>query len=194
MAPAIAGRGTEFQQHCYIGAVTSGQDPGAFTGLGTQLRHVLDLMEADISGVLADLGLPDYRPRFSPIVRALVALGPLPIRELARAVSVTHSAASQTVAEMNRRGFVMLIPGSDARQRVVHLTDRARQALPSIQAEWDATESAAGQLDAELPFPLSELVPAIASALERKPFRQRMTESPWAAGHPEFTASLAAPA
>ena len=170
----------------------SSQEPGAFTGLGTQLRHVLDLMEADISGVLADLGLPDYRPRFSPIVRALVALGPMPIREIAHAVSVTHSAASQTVAEMNKRGFVTLVPGSDARQRVVHLTDRARQALPLIQAEWDATKSAAEQLDAELPFPLSELVPAIAAALERKSFRQRMTNSAWAAGHPAFRVSIAA--
>jgi DNA-binding MarR family transcriptional regulator len=165
--------------------VTFWEEPGAFTGLGTQLRHVLELMESDIAAVLEDLGLPDYRPRFSPIVRALVALGPMPIGELARAVSVTHSAASQTVAEMNRRGFVTLVPGSDARQRVVHLTDRATQALPSIQAEWDATKAAADQLDAELPFPLSELVPAIAAALKRKSFRQRMTESLWATNHPE---------
>jgi DNA-binding MarR family transcriptional regulator len=162
-------------------------EPAAFTGLGTQLRHVLDLMEADIASVLADLGLPDYRPRFSPIVRALVALGPMPIREIARAVSVTHSAASQTVAEMNRHGFVTLVPGRDARQRIVHLTERTRQALPLIQAEWDATAAAASQLDAELPFPLSELVPAIAAALQRKPFRQRMTESAQAAGHAPVT-------
>ncbi|MDR2988603.1 MAG: MarR family transcriptional regulator [Nocardiopsaceae bacterium] len=174
--------------------MAASQHPGAYSGLGTQLRHVLDQMEADIAGVLADLGLPDYRPRFSPIVRALVALGPMPIRELARSVSVTHSAASQTVAEMNRRGFVTLVPGSDARQRVVHLTDRATQALPSIQAEWEATQAAADQLDAELPFPLGELVPAVAAALERKSFRRRMTESAWAAGHPEFTASLTASA
>jgi DNA-binding MarR family transcriptional regulator len=141
---------------------------------------VLDLMEADIASVLADLGLPDYRPRFSPVVRALVALGPMPIRELARAVSVTHSAASQTVAEMSKRGFVTLVPGRDARQRVVHLTERTRRALPSIQAEWEATSAAAAQLDSELPFPLSDLVPALAAALARKPFRQRMA----AAGHP----------
>ena len=159
------------------------QETGAYSGLGTQLRHVLDLMEADIAGVLTDLGLPDYRPRFSPIVRALVALGPLSIRDLASAVFVTHSAASQTVAEMNRRGYVTLVPGRDARQRVVHLTERTRQALPAIQAEWDATSAAAAQLDAELPYPLSELVPAIAAALERKPFRQRMAESA-PAGHP----------
>jgi DNA-binding MarR family transcriptional regulator len=152
-------------------------EPGAYTGLGTQLRHVLDLMEADVAAVLAELGLADYRPRFSPIVRALVALGPLSIRDLASAVSVTHSAASQTVAEMSRRGYVTLVPGRDARQRVVHLTEKARQAMPAIQAEWDATSAAAGQLDAELPFALADLIPAIAAALERKPFRQRMAEA-----------------
>jgi len=166
-------------------------EPGAFTGLGTQLRHVLDLMEADIASVLADLGLPDYRPRFSPAVRALAATGPMSIRELARAIAVTHSAASQTIAEMNRRGFVTIVPGQDARQRVVHLTDRTRQALPVIQVEWDATRSAADELDAELPFPLSALVPAIASALERKSFRARMSDSSWAGRHPEFSAALA---
>ena len=57
------------------------------TGLGTQLRHVLDLMDGDIATVLADLGVAGYRPRFSPVVRALVALGPVPIRELASAIS-----------------------------------------------------------------------------------------------------------
>lgn len=159
------------------------EEPGAFTGLGTQLRHVLDLMEADIASVLADLGMPDYRPRFSPIVRALVAHGPMPIRELARAVSVTHSAASQTVAEMSKRGYVILMPGRDARQRVVHLTELTLQALPAIQAEWDATSAAAAQLDAELPFPLSDLVPALAAALARKPFRQRMADAATADGH-----------
>ena len=169
------------------------QDAGAFTGLGTQMRHVLDLMDADVAEALADLGLGDYRPRFSPIVRALVGLGPMPIRELARVVSVTHSAASQTVAEMSKRGFVRLVPGQDARQRVVHLTERTTMALPLIQAEWEATQAAAEQLDSELPFPLHELVPAIARALERKPFRQRIAESAPSTAHPALIAALAKP-
>ena len=67
-------------------------------------------MDADIATVLADLGTPGYRPRFSPVVRALVALGPVPIRDLASALGVTHSAASQTVAQMAGRGFVALQP------------------------------------------------------------------------------------
>lgn len=164
--------------------------PGALVGLGTLLRHVLDEMDGDIASVLADLGTPGFRPRFSPVVRALVALGPVPITELARAMSVTHSAASQTVAQMRARGFVLIEPGEDARQRVVHLTDKARALLPAIEAEWAATASATAEMDAELPFPLADLVPAIAAALRRRSFRQRMLDSPWAQDHPDFAAAL----
>lgn len=169
-------------------------EPGTapLVGLGTLLRHVLDEMDDDIATVLMDLDMPGYRPRFSAIVRALVALGPVPIRDIAHATAVTHSAASQTVAEMARRGFVVLKPGADARQRVVHLTAKTRALLPKIEAEWAATASAAAEMDAELPFPLAELVPAIAAALRRRSFRRRILESAWAAEHPEFTARLAA--
>ncbi|HYK30000.1 MAG TPA: MarR family transcriptional regulator, partial [Streptosporangiaceae bacterium] len=129
-------------------------------GMGTLLRHLLDQMDNDIAGVMADLGTPGYRSRFSPIVRALVALGPVPIRDLAAAIGVTHSAASQTVAQMAERGLVVLKPGEDARQRVVQLTSKARALLPKIEAEWAATASAAAEMDAELPFPLAEMIPA----------------------------------
>jgi DNA-binding MarR family transcriptional regulator len=169
-----------------------GTSPGSVTGLGTQLRQLLDLMDAEIATVLTDLGVTGYRPRFSPVVRALVALGPVPIRELASAISVTHSAASQTVAQMRARKLVVLKPGEDARHRVVHLTAKARALLPKIEEEWAATASAAAEMDAELPFALAALVPAIAAALEQRSFRQRITESPWARDHPEFTAALAA--
>jgi DNA-binding MarR family transcriptional regulator len=164
----------------------------SLAGLGTLLRHVLEEMDGDVATVLSDLGMAGYRPRFSPVVRALVKLGPVPISDLARAIRVTHSAASQTVAQMADRGFVALRPGEDARQRVVHLTAKARALLPKIEAEWAATASAAAELDAELPFRLAELVPAIAEALERRSFRQRILESAWAQEHPEFVAALAA--
>ena len=167
-------------------------EPGSLVGLGTLLRHVLDEMDGNVATVLADLGTPGYRPRFSPVVRALVVLGPAPIRDLARAIGVTHSAASQTVAQMRSRGFVVIEPGEDARQRVVHLTAKTRAILPKIDAEWAATASAAAELDDELPFPLAELVPAIVAALARRPFRQRMLESAWATGHPDVAAAIAA--
>ncbi|MEC3978859.1 MarR family winged helix-turn-helix transcriptional regulator [Amycolatopsis sp. H20-H5] len=151
-------------------------------GLGTRLRHVLELLEGDVAKFEEDLGLEDYRPRFTPVVRALVAEGPLSIRDLAEAMAVTHSAASQTVAQMAKRGLVALEAGVDARQRIVSLTPKTRALTPVLESEWAAASEAAGQLEAELPYPLTDLLTAIVEALDRKPFRDRIAETPSARG------------
>ncbi len=165
--------------------------PSASPLLGTQLRHVLELLDSDVAGVYAELGLDEYRPRFSPFVRALVAEGPRAIRDLARTVGVTHSAASQTIAQMSRCGLVTLEAGDDARERIVHLTPKARALLPLVDAEWAATSAAAAALDAELPFPLSELLLAAVQALERRPFRRRIAAAARAQGAGSPLAALA---
>jgi DNA-binding MarR family transcriptional regulator len=155
-------------------------------GPGTRLRHVLEVLDGDVAQVYADLGLQDYRPRFSPVVRALVALGPSSIRDLAGAIGVTHSAASQTVAQMAKTGLVSLEPGADARERIVHLTDRTRSLLPVINAEWAATAAAAAEMDGELPVPLGEMLTAILRAVERRPMRERIGDAARALGAPEL--------
>jgi DNA-binding MarR family transcriptional regulator len=160
-------------------------------GLGTRMRHVLELLESDIAKVSADIGLTDYRPRFSPVVRALVVLGPSSIGDLARAIGVTHSAASQTVAQMSGRGLVTLEPGADARQRIVRLTAKTCALLPLIDAEWAATGVAAAELDAELPAPLGEILTAIIRAVQRRPFRQRIADAARALGDPALAPLLA---
>lgn len=143
--------------------------------IGTRLRHVLELLDGDVAKVYLDAGLPEYRPRFSPIVRTLVAEGPLSISALAAAVGVTHSAASQTVAQLNRAGFVTLEPGTDARQRIVHLTAKTRDLLPTIEAEWQATTAALSELDKELSVPLTQLLDEVVTAIGRRSFHQRIT-------------------
>ncbi|MEU1814796.1 helix-turn-helix domain-containing protein [Streptomyces roseifaciens] len=145
--------------------------------LGTRLRHLLELLDGDVGAVYADLGLDGFRPRFTPVVRALAASGPGTIRDLARAVGVTHSAASQTVARMAEEGLVVLAPGRDARQRVVRLTARAEALLPVLDAEWAATAAAAAEFEAELSYPLSTLVTEALDALRWRPMRQRIAEA-----------------
>lgn len=142
--------------------------------IGTRLRHLLELLDGDVAKIYTELGLAEFRPRFVPFVRVLVADGPQAIRDLALAVGVTHSAASQTVNHMARQGLVTLRAGADARQRIVHLTAEAQALLPLLDAEWAATEAAAAELDAELPMPLSTLVEQAIQALETWPFRDRI--------------------
>ncbi|MFJ6673654.1 MarR family winged helix-turn-helix transcriptional regulator [Actinosynnema sp. NPDC091369] len=144
--------------------------------LGTRLRHLLDLLEGDVTRVYADLGLPDFRPRYTPVIRLVHTRGPQSIRDLADTIGVTHSAISQTVNQMRRDGLVDLKPGDDARTRIVHLTDHARAILPTLDAEWTATTAVARDLDAELPYPLTTLIDAALRALQDKPLRDRITE------------------
>ena len=146
-------------------------------GLDARLRGLLEAMDADVALALSDLGVRDYRTRYSAVVRYVDEHGPSTIRKLADRLRVTHSAASQTVAEMERRGWVELRAGDDARQRLVRLTTKARRTLPAINAEWDATEAAAAALDAELPYSLSALIDDLAAALERRRFRDRIADA-----------------
>jgi DNA-binding MarR family transcriptional regulator len=143
--------------------------------VGTLLRHVLELLDGDVAKVYEEQGLSEYRPRFSPVVRALLAEGPLPVRDLAATVGVMHSAASQTAAQMARAGLVTHTPDPrDARRRLIGLTPKAHALLPQIEAEWDATVAAMAELDAELSVPLADVLTEVAEAVRRRPFRERI--------------------
>ena len=144
---------------------------GAFLG---QLRASLDAMAADVAQTLGDLGLTDYRPRFSAVIRVVAADGPSTIRHIAERMNTTHSAGSQTVSDMASRGLVELRSGSDARQRVVHLTRKAQRLRPVLDAEWTATTAAVRELSAELSAPLETIARELADALQRRAFRDRI--------------------
>lgn len=146
-------------------------------GLGTRLRVLLESMDADVGLALADLGLRDYRTKYSAVVRRIAESGPASIRQIADALGITHSGASQMVAEMERRGLLELRAGADARQRLVRLTPKARRLLPAINAEWEATDAASAALDAELPYPLSRLIDDLEAALDRRRFRRRIADA-----------------
>jgi len=150
------------------------QTPAPYRGLGTLLRHLIELLDGDVEQAYRDLGLP-YRPRFTPVVRALMESEPRSIRDIADHSGLTHSAVRQTVAEMSRAGLVSLVwDKADGRARLARLTERCRGMLPRLKRQWDATNSAADGLDQELSGSLREVVTEAIAALERSPFRKRI--------------------
>ncbi len=133
-------------------------------------------MEADIAALYAERGLSGVRPRFAyPLIR-LAHRGPMTIRDLAESLDRTHSALSQTVAAMREEDLVETVPGPDARTRVVRLTERGRDLVPFLEAEWRATEDAAEALDAELPVHLADYIEAMTARLAQRGFRERIAE------------------
>lgn len=140
------------------------------------LRLLLSAMDNAILELYAEAEIMDFRSRYTaPLIR-LGRQGPMTIRALASAVDVTHSAMSQTVAAMKRADLIRTTSGADARTRQVDLTDRGRELLPFLEAEWRATEAAVIEIEGEIPYALSQVVRDIEEVLERRSFRDRLDD------------------
>ncbi len=141
--------------------------------LGTLLHHLIELLDGDVQAAYTTAGLA-WRPRYTPVLRGLMSLGPASIKALALKIGISHSAVSQTVAQMVKDHLVELKPGADARERIVALTPKAQAMVPALQRQWAAVNAAADALDAELSAPLSGVIREAITALNQRPFGQRI--------------------
>jgi DNA-binding MarR family transcriptional regulator len=144
--------------------------------LGTQLRHLVELLDGAVVAAYAEQGLA-YRPRYTPVMRALLAQAPAPatLGQLAASAGITQPAATQTVALMVKEGLVAVQAGSvDARQKLVTLTDAGRALVPALEQCWAATAAAAASLEAELDHPLSVTIEQAIDALAATSFGARI--------------------
>jgi len=149
--------------------------PSAAT-LGTLLRHLIEILDGAVEQAYEVLPLA-YRPRYTPVMRTLLELGPVSIRTISLRAGITHSAVSQTVSQMAKHGLVNLRPGDDARERVVTLTPAAEAMVPVLKRQWAVTAAAAQTLDEELSMPLSQLLREAIEALEERPFSERLAST-----------------
>jgi DNA-binding MarR family transcriptional regulator len=140
------------------------------------LRLLQASMDADIARLYSDQHIDGLRPSFVMELLRLHARGPMTITELAESVGRTHSALSQKVAAMRAAGWVQTPTGEDARSKKVTLTDETRAIVGRLAAEWRATEAALAELEAEIPYPLSQAVADIEQALARRSFHDRIAE------------------
>ena len=131
-------------------------------------------MDEGIAQVYRERGIEDLRPRFTKPLIKLAHLGPMTIRALADAIGGTHSATSQTVAAMRSTGYIRTAPGSDARTREVVLTEKAEALIPFLVDEWRATEAAVAELDAAVPYPMTQVVADLERALAERSFTDRV--------------------
>ena len=149
--------------------------PALQPGLGSQIRRLIDLLDDAVSEAHDYAGL-HYRPRYTPVMKALASGAALTIGQIADAARITQPAATQTVALMVKDGFVDVAPGlEDARQRVAMLTKAGRALMPRLEAAWQATDRAAESLDAETALSLA--IQAALVALERKSFGERIRDA-----------------
>ncbi len=152
--------------------------------LGSRVRSLIERLDGEVEAAYAASGL-DWRPRYTPVLRTLMGLGPTSIKAVAVEIGVSHSAVSQTVSQMARDGLVVLKPGKDARERIVVLTAKTEAMIPALQRQWAATNAAADQLDAELSAPLSAVLGEAIEALNQRRFGERIAAAAAALAAPD---------
>ncbi len=144
-------------------------------GLGTQLAHLLEQLDSAVQAAYTSAGLT-MRPRYTPVIRALIEHEPSMIGQIAAMAGISQPAATQTIALMVKDGLISSTAGpDDARQRLIRFTQKGRDLLPEIQTTWAATKQAADSLDNDLRLPLSDVLAEAIAALEKKSFEQRIS-------------------
>lgn len=148
-----------------------------FVRFGTQLRHLLEICEAGVALSYRDAGI-NYIPRYTPVLRALLAQEPLTVGGIAAAARMTQPAVTQTVALMVQDGLLMAKRGTDdARQRLIRLTRKARTMVPTIQSCWDETAAAHWAFEDEIGVPLSQYLDVAIAALEKRSMAARIADA-----------------
>jgi DNA-binding MarR family transcriptional regulator len=143
-------------------------------GLGTQLRHLIELLDGAVAEEYSRESL-NYRPWYTPVMQALMARSPLSVTEIAKTAGITQPAATQTISLMMREGLLVSeVSREDSRQKFIKMTRSGRDLLPRLQKCWEAVTAAANSLDADLPFPLSRLLHLAIEALANEPFGRRI--------------------
>lgn len=149
-------------------------DPSAAAGRWDDLHALLRHIDGEIEWLYKQRAASAIRSRFAyPMIR-LHHAGPMNVTALAESLGRSQSALSQTLSTMIKDGLVHTTPGEDARTRVVQLSERGRELIPMLEAEWRATEAMVAELDDELSCPLSAIVAELRELVERRPIRERL--------------------
>jgi DNA-binding MarR family transcriptional regulator len=157
----------------YYGAVS--EDP-TLASCWRPLRLQQQEMDDELARVYAEARVEGLKTSWVMELLRLHYSGPMTITELAESVQRTHSAMSQKVAAMRTAGWVRTTTGPDARSKKVTLTDKATAIIDVLAAEWRATEAAIQEIEAELPFSITDYVAAVEEARRRKSFHDRVVQ------------------
>jgi DNA-binding MarR family transcriptional regulator len=151
--------------------------PHTAASFGAALRRLIDHLDSALEQAYRDDGL-DFRPRYTPVIRALMDDGPHTLTMLAERIGVSHSATSQTVSQMRLAGLVVVTRGEDdARQRIVALSRLAKAMQPRLEEHWHAARVATAVLDTETGGVLVEVINRANAALARRPLGERLADA-----------------
>ncbi len=142
--------------------------------LGTRLKRLGELLQADVQRVLDELD-PPVAAAQHPLLAALDRLGPLSVGELAQAVGISQPGVTRSLGQMAALGLVAIEqPEDDQRRRIVSLSpDGARLVEVAKRDAWPRIKATVAELCEGLSGPLLDQLAALEDALAAAPLASR---------------------
>ena len=148
--------------------------------LGSRLRRVSEQFFSEINKIYQAKNIA-FEASWFPVFYRLSQEPAISIRHLANELQVSHSAMSQLVSHLRKKGF-LITEGSDedARKQVISLTSAGEALLDQVLPVWNEIKVAMYTLEQENPAAANFLqsLEALEDALNANPLSERVINAP----------------
>jgi DNA-binding MarR family transcriptional regulator len=148
-----------------------------FLVFGSRLRRLSEYFLMEVNKVYEQEGIP-FDASWFPVFYVLSRQQPMPLIDIADTLEVSHSAVSQLVTSLRKKGLVKTAPcPDDGRRQLVALTKKGEELLQQVQPIWEAitvamTDLASANKQSKL---LLEGIAQVEQAVQQTPLSMRIS-------------------
>jgi len=113
---------------------------------GSRLRRLSEYFLMEVNKVYEQAGIP-FDASWFPVFYLLSKQQPVPMIDISEQLEISHSAVSQMVTNLKKKGLLKTTPcKEDGRRQLVAFSKKGEELLQQIQPVWDAITEAMNEL------------------------------------------------
>ena len=113
---------------------------------GSRLRRLSEYFLMEVNKVYEQAGIP-FDASWFPVFYLLSKQQPVPMIDISEQLEISHSAVSQMVTNLKKKGLLKTTPcKEDGRRQLVAFSKKGEELLQQIQPVWDAITGAMNEL------------------------------------------------
>jgi DNA-binding MarR family transcriptional regulator len=145
---------------------------------GSRLRRLSEYFLMEVNKVYEQAGIP-FDASWFPVFYLLSKQQPVPMIDISEQLEISHSAVSQMVTNLKKKGLLKTTPcKEDGRRQLVAFSKKGEELLQQIQPVWEAITEAMNELVMENKQSQQVLaaIAQIEQAVQQKPLSERIKQ------------------
>jgi DNA-binding MarR family transcriptional regulator len=145
---------------------------------GSRLRRLSEYFLMEVNKVYEQAGIP-FDASWFPVFYLLSKQQPVPMIDISEQLEISHSAVSQMVTNLKKKGLLKTTPcKEDGRRQLVAFSKKGEELLQQIQPVWEAITEAMNELVMENKQSQQVLaaIAQIEQAVQQKPLSERIRQ------------------